>query len=46
MQFWSTQPVPSLDDVIIDNEPINPDPPVDKVTKYTFYHLNVTKFLF
>jgi len=30
-QFWSTQPVPQINEVITSNEPINPDPPIDKI---------------
>jgi len=46
VQFWSTQPVPSLDDVITSNEPINPDPPVDKVGKNTYRNYFCTISLF
>jgi len=30
-QFWSTQPVPKIGEVITTNEAINPDPPLDQV---------------
>jgi len=30
-KFWSTQPVPKLNEVITTNEEINPDPPLDKI---------------
>jgi glycylpeptide N-tetradecanoyltransferase len=30
-QFWSTQPVPGLNEVITSNEEINPDPQIDQV---------------
>jgi len=30
-KFWSTQPVPKLNEVITTNEEINPDPPLEKI---------------
>jgi len=30
-QFWSTQPVPQINEVITSNEAINPDPPIEKI---------------
>ncbi|CAL8147625.1 unnamed protein product [Orchesella dallaii] len=30
-EFWSTQPVPKMDEVITTNEPIEPDVPTDKI---------------
>jgi len=30
-KFWSTQPVPKLNEVITTNEEINPDPPLDQI---------------
>jgi len=35
-QFWSTQPVPAIDEVITDNEHISPDVPIAEVRQEPF----------